>query len=218
MNILLLLLEILFFSLTLIYSYKKNKYEGIYLWTIPTTILLIIMNLKKVEIFNLEINLGLVINVLLFTTSNILTQKKGPKESLKLLAIIIFTSVVFYSIALLSSLITTSQINYLTNTTFNNLFYLNNRLFFANILSLIIALYLNPIIYHQIRQLKNKIWISNILTTIIIQFIECIIFSLIAYTFKLPIINIIELITIRYIFKIIISLISTSILYILNDR
>ena len=217
MNIVLLLIEVLFSSFTLIYLYHKYKYEGIYLWISIFSIILGILSQKMVEIFGLEINLGFTINSLIFIASNILVQKKGPDEVNKILSIIILSNVVIYSFSIISTIISISSINEITNNAFDKLFYLNNRIYFANVISLIISIWLNSILYHQIRQIKNKIIISNILSTIIIHFIECILFCLISYIFKIPFINIIELIVIRYIFKTTIGLIGTNIIYMLNS-
>ena len=217
MNIILLFIEILFSSFTLIYLYKKNKYDGIYLWIILFSIILGIISQKVVEIFGLAINLGFVINTLLFIATNILVQKKGPNEVNKVLSIIVLSNVSLYCFSIISTIIGESSINEFNNKAFDQIFYLNNRIYFASIISLMISLWFNSILYHQIRQIKNKILISNVLSTLIMHFVESILFCIISYTFKIPFINIIELIVIRYIFKVTIGLIGTSIIYIVNN-
>lgn len=216
MNIILLFLEILLSSVVLIYLFKKNKYDGIYLCILVFSMLLGLISQKTVEIFNLEINLGFVINTLIFIASNIIVQKKGPDEIIKILSIIILSNVTLYTFSILTSIMSTSNINEIANISFSELFYLNTRTYFSSIISLIISLYLNSMLYHQIRQIKNKIWISNVLSMIIIQFIESTLFCLLAYAFKMSLLNIIELIVIRYMFKIAIGLIGTEIIYITN--
>lgn len=217
MNIILLLIEILLSSSTLIYLYKKQKYEGIYLWIMIFSMFIGIFSQKTTEIFGLEINLGFVTNSLIFIASNILIQRKGPEELTKIYATIILSNVVMFTFAIITSLFTISSINELTNESFDKLFYLNNRIYFSSIISLLISLWINAKLYHQIRQIKNKIIISNVLSTIIIHFIECILFCTLSYAFKLPLINIIELIVIRYIFKVTIGLIGTNIIYMINS-
>ena len=217
MNILLIFIEIIFCSTILIFLLKKYKYDGIYCGILIFSTLLGIISQKVIEIFGLEINLGFGISALIFTASNIIIQKKGPKEIEKVITIILISNLTMYIFLLLTSLINISSINEISNISFNELFFLNNRTYFASILSLVISLWLNSILYHQIRQIKNKIWISNILTTIVISFIECILFILIAYLFEIPLINLIELIAIRYVFKTIIGLIGTSVIYIANS-
>jgi len=217
MNIILLFIEILISGAILIYLYKKYKYEGIYICIMIFSIILGIISQKTVEIFGLEINLGFVTNTLLIIASNILIQKKGPEENNKIITMIILSNVIIYVLSIIAILFSGSQINELTNTSFDKLFYLNNRIYFATIISLLITIWVNSFIYHQIRQIKNKIVISNILSAIISHFVECILFCVISYAFKIPFINVIELIVIRYIFKLVISLIGTNIIYIANS-
>lgn len=217
MNIALLLIEVLFSGFTLIYLYKKNKYEGIYLWILLFSMLLGIISQKTVEIFDLEINLGIVINTLMFIATNILIQKKGPEEINKVLTLIVISNISLYSFSVISTIFNTSSINEISNNSFDQYFYLNSRIYFSSVISLLISIWLNSMLYHQIRQIKNKILVSNTLSTIIIHFIECILFCIISYMFKIPFINIIELIVIRYIFKVTIGLIGTSIIYYINS-
>jgi len=217
MNIILLLIEILLSSVTLIYAYKKKKNDGIYFWIIIFSLFLGIVSQKTSEIFGMQINLGFVTNTLILIAANILVQKKGPEESKKIISAIFIGNVIMFSLVTISMLFTPSTINEIANESFDELFYLNNRIYFSSIISIVISIWLNAKLYHQIRQIKNKIIISNILSTIIIHFIECILFCLLSYAFKLPIINIIELIVIRYIFKTSIGIIATNIIYIINS-
>ena len=134
----------------------------------------------------------------------------------QIIAIIIVSTISIYTLTMLTTFITTSSIQQVSNDAYNSLFYLNNRIFFATIISLLIAIYINSILYHQIRQDKNKIIISNSLSQIVTNLIECIVFAIISYTFNLDILFIIEIITIRYLFKLSIGLLSTSTIYIVD--
>lgn len=216
MNTLLLILESLFGVFSLIYLYKNYKYDGIYLWLLTFSSILGIISQKTVEIFELEVNLGIVINCLIFISSNILVQKKGPDEVNKVLSIIVLSNIIIFTFSIVSVLLSPSGVDEIENNAFNQLFNLNNRIYFSQIISLIISLWLNSMLYHQIRQIKNKIILSNTLSTIIIQFIECLLFCLLAYIFKVSILNVIELIVIRYIFKVIIGILGTGVIYAVN--
>jgi len=217
MNVLLLILELLFVAFSLIYLCKKYKSDGIYLWLLVFASILGIISQKTIEIFDLEVNLGVVINSFMFICSNILVQKKGPKEINKVLSIITLANAIIFTFSIISILCSSSSMNELENNAFNQLFNLNNRIYFSQVISIIISLWLNSMLYHQIRQVKNKIILSNVLSTIIIQFIECLLFCLIAYTFKVSMLNVIELIVIRYIFKVVIGILGTSVIYAVNS-
>lgn len=216
MNILFMILEIILSYISIIYFYKKYKQEGLYTWILLFSLLIGIMPYKTVEIFNLQLNLGFVINTIFFIVANILVQKKGPEEIKKVLSIIILSNTMLFTTSIVSTLITESSINLKANEAFNQMFNLNSRVYFASIISLTISLYLNSILYHQIRQIKNKLWITNLLSMIIINLIECFIFGVITYAFKITFINLIELVVIRYVFKFIISIISIFVVYQLN--
>lgn len=214
MNIVLMFLEIIIVSLSLMIFLKKYKYDGLYTWMLMFSLIIGIISQKTVEIFELEVNLGIVINSLMFVVSNIIIQKKGPNEIKKIITIVLMSNIVLYLFSLLSNAINISEINEISNSSFNQLLNLNNRTYFATIIAMIISLYINSVLYHQIRQIKNKIWISNILSTIIINLIESTLFCVIAYTTKISPINIIELIVIRYMFKTTLGILGTNIIYI----
>lgn len=214
MNNALLILEIVTSSLALIFLLKKFKNDGIYLFVVILSILLGIISQKTVEIFDLKINLGFIISTLIIISSNIIVQKKGPEEIIKIISIIILSNVTLYVFSILTSLMSSSNIHNISNYAFNKVFYLNKRSFFASCISISSSIYLCSMLYHQIRQIKNKIWISNILSMIIICFIECLLFCIITYAFKISALNIIELIVIRYVFTTIIGIAGTSIIYI----
>ena len=216
MNIIMLIFELILNTIIILYFYKKYKYEGLYISILMLSIILTIVSQKQIEVFNLELNLGFIQSSLIIIISNILIQNKGPKEISKIIAIIIISTVSVYTLTMLTTFITTSSIQQVSNDAYNSLFYLNNRIFFATIISLLIAIYINSILYHQIRQDKNKIIISNSLSQIVTNLVESIIFALISYTFKLNILFIIEIIMIRYLFKLSIGLLSTSTIYIVD--
>lgn len=216
MNIVLIFLEIIVTSFLLIFFLKKYNHDGLYTWILVSSLIIGIISQKTVEIFELEVNLGIVINSLMFITSNIIIQKKGPNEIKKIITIVLISNLCLYLFSLLSNAINISQINEISNNSFNKLLNLNTRIYFATIISMISCLYINSVLYHQIRQIKNKIWITNILSTIIIHLIESTLFCIIAYTSKISPINIIELIVIRYTFKTILGISGTNIIYISN--
>ena len=57
--------------------YKKYKTEGMYIYTIVSLILSFIMSLKIVSVYDYDVNLGIIPLVTVFTSQNIIIQKKG---------------------------------------------------------------------------------------------------------------------------------------------
>lgn len=198
----------------LIFMYKTYKLEGMYIYILILIILNSIMTLKQVPIDNYDINLGIIPFVLVFTSFNIVIQKKGIEETKKLLLTVLSASLIGYIMILLTKYMQSSNVNLFTNASYNNIFENSMRIYFASIVTLLYSLLLNNKLYYYLKLMKNNIIISNIFSSIIIQFISSIIFGLIAFTFILEPVEIIKIIMIRYLVSLIISLSSTMVIYI----
>lgn len=213
-TITLLIIEAIICFITLVVTYKKYKLDGLYLFIIILVFLSSLMSLKQVAIYNYDINLGIIPFVMIFTTFNIVIQKKGLEETKKLLLTIISTAIISYLILILVSYMNSSNINLFTSASFDNIFIDSTRINFAIIVTLLYSLLLNNKLYYYLKLMKNNILISNIFCSIIIQFIASIIFSLIAFAFTLELIDIIKIIMIRYLTSLIIAISSTILIYI----
>jgi len=147
-TITLLIIEGLICFITLILMYKKFKIEGLYVYSITLSFLTAFMSLKQIPIDNYDINLGLIPFVMIFTTFNIVIQKKGVEETKKLLLTIIATTLIGYIILLLISYATSSNINLFTSASYDNIFTGSIRMYFANIVTLLYSLLLNNKLYY----------------------------------------------------------------------
>lgn len=215
-NIALLSLELIICLITMIILYKMYKIEGLYGYSIIAFILSNIMSLKIIELYNFDINLGLIPFTTVFIASNIIIQKKGPEEIKKLILTLITLSIISYGILYLTSLLNSSNINLFTNRSYDNIFNLSERIYFANIVTMLYTLLFNSKLYYYLKVVKNRIWISNLFSSIIIQFISAILFPILAYTFIKEPTDIIKLIIIRYMISLIVLLIGTINIYIAN--
>lgn len=213
-NLNILIVEIIICFSILIFMYKKYKTEGIYIYAIVAMILSCLMSLKEIPIYGYTVNLGIIPFVTVFSSFNIVIQKKGNEETKKLLLMVLTTTLISYITFLLVSHINSSNINLFTNASYDNIFSDSLRIYFANIVTLLYSLLLNNKLYFYLKVMKNNIIISNLFSTIIIQFIASILFGIIAYTFKLEIIDIIKIIMIRYLISLIVGILSTSVIYI----
>lgn len=212
-----MIIELILCLIMLIIMYKKYKIEGLYIYSIISLILSFFMSLKKISLYNYDVNLGIIPLVTTFTAFNILIQKKGIEETKKLLMTVLSTTLISYFIFLLISYIDFSNISKLisfTSASFDNIFIDSLRIYFANIVTLLYSLLLNNKLYYYLKIMKNNIFISSIFSTIIIQFIASIIFSLVAYVFTLEMIEIIKIIMIRYLISLVVGILGTIIIYI----
>ncbi len=216
-NIHILFIEIILCLSLLIILYKKYRINGMYSYIIVSFILSKLMSLKTIELYNYDLNLGIIPFTTIFIASNIIVQKKGPEEIKKLILILLATSIISYAILYLITLIEPSNINLFTSASYNNIFIDSPRIYFANIVTILYTLFFNSKLYYYLKKEKNRIWISNIFSSIIIQFIVATLFSIIAYAITIEIIDILKLIMIRYIISLIICTISTFTIYITNN-
>ena len=207
-NLLLILLEtILLFVLTY-KTYKKYKITGLYFLVTLFISISNIFLIKRFEIFTLKLNVGIILNLMIYIISNIIVQKKGPYAVSNIIMIIFVSTLFNYVVLTLSGIINPSSYNNHFNMLYNNIFEFNIRSYLASLTSLLIGLTLSSKLYYSIKKEINKVWISNTLTTIIVQLIEGIVFIFLMYIFELQISEIIFLIISRYIFRLFIGLLS----------
>lgn len=207
-------IETIICLLLLLLLYKKYKIEGIYTYTIIALILSCLMSLKTITIYNFDLNLGIVPFVTVFTSFNILIQKKGPDETKTLLLTLITSSIISYGIIYLVSYMDSSNINLFTSASYDNIFTGSLRMYFANIATILYSLLLNSKLYYYLKKMKNNILISSLFSTIIIQFLASVLFGVIAYAFIKEPIDIIKIIMIRYLISLIVGILGTIIIYI----
>lgn len=217
MNLLFLLIEVILSYIILLFVYKKYKEEGIYIWIIIILLISSIMSIKSIEINNVNIALGIGVSSSIYIANNILIQKKGTEHMKKITTIMLVISLIFICLLILSSGLPISDYNNISNLMYNNVIFSNIKFIFANIISIIIAIYINNFLYYELRKVKNKIWISNIFSSLIFAFVESIIFVLITNFINGSLYVVMMTIVIRYILRLIILIIGTDVVYIANN-
>lgn len=215
-NISLLVIEMITCLITLIIIYKKYKIEGLYGYIIISFLLSNIMSLKIISIYDFDVNLGIIPLATIFIASNIIIQKQGTDEIKKLTLTLVAISIISYGMLYITSILNSSNINLFTSASYNNIFVGSERIYFANIVTILYTLLINSKLYYFLKTDRNKIWISNIFSGIIIQFVVTILFNVLAYSFLKEWINIIQLTIMRYLISIIVVLFGTIDVYIAN--
>jgi len=214
MNLIYLIIELIICYALLVLLYKKYQNNGLYTYIIIMYLLANIMSLKTIDLLDFKLNLGIIPFISIFTSTNIIIQKRGKDEIKKLIIILLSTSILSYLVLLLASKMDSSIINLFTNASFDNIFMDCTRIFFTNMTTFLYMLYFNSILYSYLKKEKNKIWISNIFSTIIIHFFATPIFILLGYAITTSINDIIEMLLIRYVVSIIIGILGTIVIYI----
>lgn len=217
MNFVLLIIEVVISYVLLIFVYKKYGDEGLHIWMVIALILSSLMCIKSIEINSVNISLGLGISSSIYIANNILVQKKGAKYINNSIIMLIVFSTIFICLLLLSSLIISSEYKNITNLIYDNIVLLNIKYVVANIISIIIGIYINDYIYYELRKIKNKIWISNILSSFIFNFVEVVIFVFITKFMNVSLYIAMMTVVMRYIIKLIMLIIGTSVIYTVNS-
>ena len=217
MNILFLIIEVIISYILLLFVYKKYKEEGIYIWIVISLLISSFMSIKSIEINNVDIALGLGVSSSIYIANNILLQKKGTEYIKNTTTILFIFSVIFIFLLILSSGITISEYNSITSLMYDSIMFSNIKFILANIISIIIGLYVNNYVYYELRKIKNKLWISNILSSLIFTFVEVLIFVFITNFINGSLYVMMTTLVIRYIIKITILIMGTDIIYIANN-
>ncbi len=217
MNLLLLIIEVIVSYILLLFVYKKYKEEGIYIWIVVALLISSLMSIKSIDINNINIALGLGVSSSIYIANNILIQKKGTEYVKNIITILFIFSIIFICLVILSSGLMSSEYNNVTSLIYDSIIFTNIKFIVANIVSIIIGVYINNYIYYQLRKIKNKLWISNILSSLIFTFVETIIFVSITNLINSSLYIAMMTLVIRYLIKIIILIIGTDVIYIANN-
>ena len=212
-SISLLIIEAILCFITETFLYRHYKTTGLYTYSIVAIILSSLMSLKTITLYDFDVNLWIIPFISIFTSSNILIQKKGPDSTKNLILTLIATSIISFTIIYLVKLMIPSNINLFTNASYDNIFNDSLIIYFATFVTILYSLLLNSKLYYYLKKMKNNILISNLFSVIIIQFIASILFGLIAYVFIKDIIDIIKIIMIRYLISLIVGIIGTFPIY-----
>ena len=216
-TITLLILELILCLTIQTILYKNYKTLGLYTYVIAASLISSLMSLKTINLFNYDINLGIIPFVTIITSSNILIQKKGPDSTKQLILTLSASFLVSYLILYIIHFMTPSNINLFTNASYDNIFVESPRIYFTSFVATLYSLLLNSKLYYYLKKMKNNILISNLFSSVIIQFIASILFGVIAFIFTKDIIDIIKIIMIRYLLSILISLIGTIPIYLTKN-
>ena len=157
-NIILILIEVITCYVALVMLYKKYKTDGVYIYIILLGIISSIMNFKMISIMNVPIPLGFGVTMSILIGVNLMIQKRGTEELKPCIIAAIIPLIISYIILYLSTLMTNSNYNILSNVSYNNIFSQNIRIYIALIASLLFTIWLDGKLYYIIKKLQNRFW------------------------------------------------------------
>ena len=216
-NIILIVAETLICYTGIIILNKKYKTDGLYVYGIIATFISCIMSLKQIDLLNVKIPIGFGVTMSLFIAGNIITQNRGPEAIKTYLSLIFITALLSCCFLNLSGVLEPSKYNESANNSYDKIFEYNLRVYVANIISILSAVFLGSKLYYLMKKINNKIIISNLFSIIIVELLENILFILIGYLFDFEIMNLLLALIFRYMIKTIIGIVGTIPIYITNN-
>lgn len=217
MNMFLLIIEVIISYALLLYTYKKYKENGIYMWIVISLILSCIMSSKTIEVLNVDISLGIGLSTIIYIANNILIQKKGTEHTKKIIDLIVTFGFMFILMIFVSYNAKISLLNSYTSNMFDIILQTNFKYMIATVISLICGLYINNHFYYLLRKVKNKIIISNVTSALLSNLVDVIIFVILCSLVNISLYTVIMTFIIRYIIKVLICIIGTDVIYIANN-
>lgn len=216
MNFIILGLEIILCYVLIIIAYKKYKTDGLLCYAIITTIISTFLSRQEIDVLNTQIPLGIGLTISLAIVANIITQTRGKEEVNNLLILVFISSLASCCFLNISGIIEPSKLNEFANKSYDSIFEYNLRIYLANTIALLVTIYTTSRLYYALKRIKNKIIISNIFSILIAEFLDNIIFIVIAYLYIKEIPQIIFSLVIRYIIKVVLGIIGTIPIYIIK--
>lgn len=216
-NLILIISETLVCYIGIIILNKKYKTDGLYVYGIIATFMSCIMSLKQIDLLNVKIPIGFGVTMSLFIAGNIITQNRGTEAIKTYITLIIVTALVSCCFLNLSGVLEASKYNEYANKSYDKIFEYNLRVYFANIISVLVSVFLGSKLYYTMKKINNRIIISNIFSIVIIEVLENILFILIGYLFDFEIMNLLLALIFRYMIKLIIGIFGTIPIYITNN-
>lgn len=210
MNYIFILIEVCLVYSFMILFYKIWKKDGLLLYIGFMASILCFVMFKNIDIISFPVDMGIPIVMGIFTCSNIIIQRYGNDETMKITRNFGVSFVVISAIVSLFSLVNVSENTMIDGNSYDYLFgysLINLRIIVSYLISIGVLLWYNSYVYYFLRKNDNKLIFSNIGSIFVIQFIESIIFVFISYFGLYEFSTILGMVAIRYLLKIIIGII-----------
>ena len=204
MNSIIIVLLLILVSLLLIYSmYKIYDKRGLYFSLVIMNIMSFILSFKIIKIFSLNINLGLIPMISIFTIIYIIITKYSIKDKKTILSLSLYTNIITSILILIT--------NYFIPTVSETISISIKGTFEYNY-KMLISQYIIIKLFNYLKELQSNIIINITLTYITTGLVYTLVFYLIAYINLIDIKNTIFMGVSSFLIGIIITLLNTLII------
>lgn len=212
MNSIIIVLLLILVSLLLIYSmYKIYDKRGLYFSLVIMNIMSFILSFKIIKIFSLNINLGLIPMISIFTIIYIIITKYSIKDKKTILSLSLYTNIIT-SILILITNYFIPTVSETISISIKGTFEYNYKILILYPIIILLSQYIIIKLFNYLKELQSNIIINITLTYITTSLVYTLVFYLIAYINLIDIKNTIFMGVSSFLIGIIITLLNTLII------
>ena len=212
MNSIIIVLLLILVSLLLIYSmYKIYDKRGLYFSLVIMNIMSFILSFKIIKIFSLNINLGLIPMISIFTIIYIIITKYSIKDKKNILSLSLYTNIIT-SILILITNYFIPTVSETISISIKGTFEYNYKILILYPIIILLSQYIIIKLFNYLKKLQSNIIINITLTYITTGLVYTLVFYLIAYINLIDIKNTIFMGVSSFLIGIIITLLNTLII------
>ena len=181
MNSIIIVLLLILVSLLLIYSmYKIYDKRGLYFSLVIMNIMSFILSFKIIKIFSLNINLGLIPMISIFTIIYIIITKYSIKDKKTILSLSLYTNIIT-SILILITNYFIPTVSETISISIKGTFEYNYKILILYPIIILLSQYIIIKLFNYLKELQSNIIINITLTYITTGLVYTLVFYLIAY-------------------------------------
>ena len=212
MNSIIIVLLLILVSLLLIYSmYKIYDKRGLYFSLVIMNIMSFILSFKIIKIFSLNINLGLIPMISIFTIIYIIITKYSIKDKKTILSLSLYTNIIT-SILILITNYFIPTVSETISISIKGTFEYNYKILILYPITILLSQYIIIKLFNYLKELQSNIIINITLPYITTGLVYTLVFYLIAYINLIDIKNTIFMGVSSFLIGIIITLLNTLII------
>lgn len=212
MNSIIIVLLLILVSILLIYSmYKIYDKRGLYFSLVIMNIMSFILSFKIIKIFSLNINLGLIPMISIFTIIYIIITKYSIKDKKTILSLSLYTNIIT-SILILITNYFIPTVSETISISIKGTFEYNYKILILYPIIILLSQYIIIKLFNYLKELQSNIIINITLTYITTGLVYTLVFYLIAYINLIDIKNTIFMGVSSFLIGIIITLLNTLII------
>ncbi len=218
-NEILLILSIFVYFGLLLTFFKFFGKNGLYMWTVISSVLANIEVLIMIEAFGMDMTLGNVCFASTFLATDILSERYSKEDANKAVKVG-FLSLIAFTIITQSWLLFTPSSSDFAFGSIKTIFENTPRLALSSLLVYLIVQKIDIVLYHKIwaytkknGESKSKLWLRNNGSTLISQFFNTILFTVFAFYGIYSTQDIVSITISSYIIFVFISILDTPFIY-----